>query len=34
LNETGSAGFAKRFLAAKGLDWAADLIDIHTAKTS
>ncbi|MDX5416353.1 MAG: conjugal transfer protein TrbE [Alphaproteobacteria bacterium] len=34
LNETGSAGFAKRFLAAKGLDWAADLIDIHTAKIS
>ncbi len=34
LGEAGPAGFAKGFLAAKDLDWAADLIDLHTAKTS
>ncbi len=34
LSEAGSAGFAKGLLTAKGLDWAADLIDFHTAKIS
>ncbi|MBX3491389.1 MAG: conjugal transfer protein TrbE, partial [Parvibaculum sp.] len=34
LSEAGPAGFVRGFLTAKGLDWAADLIDLQVRETS